>query len=218
MPTSPPGPPARRTPRTRVAARRTPRQERSRATVERILEAGEQILAEYGYEGASTSRMAAAAGLSPGSLYQYFPHKDAIVSAVLERYSDRLVAGVTARMTGQFEQPAPVMVRATLATLLDGLDVEPAFLRAAVVDGPRLDDGRALRVFEERIGELVLAYLTTRRDELRTDVPLAEAAWMLVRTVEHLTVRYLLDRPPIPRDRFLAELTQLTLSYIRTTP
>ncbi|MET9498395.1 TetR/AcrR family transcriptional regulator [Streptomyces sp. NPDC006552] len=184
--------------------------------MERILEAGEQVLTEHGYEGASTSRMATAAGLSPGSLYQYFPHKDAIVSAVLERYSDRLVAGVTARMTGQFEQPAPVLVRATLATLLDGLDVEPPFLRAAVVHGPRLDDGRALRVFEDRVGELVLAYLTTRRAELRTDVPLPEAAWMLVRTVEHLTVRYLLDRPPIPRDRFLAELTQLTLGYIRT--
>ncbi|MGY0021115.1 TetR/AcrR family transcriptional regulator [Streptomyces sp. cg35] len=204
-------------PRTRVSPRRIPRQERSRATVERILEAGERVLAEHGYEGASTSRIATAADLSPGSLYQYFPHKDAIVLAVLERYSDQLVAGVTAQMTGQFEQPAPVIVRATLATLLDGLDVEPPFLRAAIVYGPRLDDGRALRVFEDRIGELVLAYLTSRREELRPDLSLPAAAWMLVRTVEHLTVRYLLDRPPIPRDRFLAELTQLTLSYLRAT-
>ncbi|MFI0237884.1 TetR/AcrR family transcriptional regulator [Streptomyces sp. NPDC016845] len=218
MPRSSPGPGPDRAPRTRVGPRRTPRQERSRATVRRILEAGERVLAEHGYEGASTSRIATAAGLSPGSLYQYFPHKDAIVSAVLQRYSDQLVTGITAQMTGQFEQPAPVLVRATLATLLDGLDVEPPFLRAAVEHGPRLDEGRALRVFEDRIGELVLAYLTTRREELRPDVPLHEAAWMLVRTVEHLTVRYLLDRPPIPRDRFLAELTELTLNYVRTAP
>ncbi|MEV1026505.1 TetR/AcrR family transcriptional regulator [Streptomyces sp. NPDC050264] len=183
--------------------------------MERILEAGERVLAEHGYEGASTSRIATTAGLSPGSLYQYFPHKDAIVLSVLERYSDQLVSGVTAQMTGQFEQPAPVIVRTTLSTLLDGLDVEPPFLRAAIVDGPRLDDGRTLRAFEDRIGELVLAYLTTRREELRPDISLPAAAWMLVRTVEHLTVRYLLDRPPIPRDHFLAELTQMTLNYLR---
>ncbi|GGY97829.1 TetR/AcrR family transcriptional regulator [Streptomyces poonensis] len=185
--------------------------------VGRILDAGGQVLAEHGYEGASTSRIAAAAGISPGSLYQYFPHKDAIVLSVLERYSDTLVSSVTARMTGQFEQPAPVIVRSTLATLLDGLDVAPPFLRAAVEHGPRLDDGRALRAFEERIGELVLAYLTTQRPGLRPDTPLDTAVWMLVRTVEHLTVRYLLDRPPIPRERFLTELTHLALNYLRPT-
>ncbi|MER6628010.1 TetR/AcrR family transcriptional regulator [Streptomyces sp. NPDC000987] len=186
--------------------------------VRRILDAGERTLSEYGYEGASTSRIAATACVSPGSLYQYFPHKDAIVLSVLEHYGDELVSRVTARMTEQFEQPAPVIVRGTLAVLLDGLDVAPPFLRAVVEHGPRLDDGRALRVFEERIGELVLAYLTTQRPGLRSDASLETAVWMLVRMVEHLTVRYLLDRPPIPRERFLAELTHLALSYLRPVP
>ncbi|MGW6061854.1 TetR/AcrR family transcriptional regulator [Streptomyces sp. NPDC055189] len=186
--------------------------------VERILDAARHVLAEHGYEGASTSRIAATAEISLGSLYQYFPHKDAIVSAVLERYSDTLVSRVTARMTDQFDQPAPVIIQATLAALVDGLDVEPPFLRVAVEHGPRLDDGRALRAFEQRIGELVLAYLMTQRQNLRPDTPLDTAVWMLVRTVEHLTVRYLLDRPPIPREQFLKELTRLALSYLRPTP
>ncbi|WP_406467047.1 TetR/AcrR family transcriptional regulator [Streptomyces hirsutus] len=183
--------------------------------VENIIGAGRQVLAEYGYAGASTSRIAATAGISPGSLYQYFPNKDANVLAVLERYGDTLVSHVTTRMSGQFAQPAPVIVRTTVAALLDGLDVEPPLLRAAVEDGPRLDDGRALRAFEQRIGELVLAYLTTRGRGLRPDTPLDTAVWMLVRTVEHLTVRYLLDRPPIPRDQFTEELTRLVLNYLR---
>ncbi|MGP3982574.1 TetR/AcrR family transcriptional regulator [Streptomyces sp. KR80] len=183
--------------------------------VERILDAGRQALAEYGYEGASTNRIAATAGISPGSLYQYFPHKDAIVSAVLERYSDALVSRVTAHLTGQFDQPAPVVTRTTLAALLDGLDVEPAFLRAAVVHGSRLDDGRTLRAFEHRIAELVLAYLMTQRTSLRPDTPLDAAVWMLVRTVEHLTVRYLLEQPPITREQFLDELSRLALNYLK---
>ncbi|MFF2848792.1 TetR/AcrR family transcriptional regulator [Streptomyces sp. NPDC058001] len=186
--------------------------------VERILDAGRQTLIEYGYEGASTSRIATAAGISPGSLYQYFPHKDAIVSAVLERYSHALVSRVTTQMSGQFDQPVPVIVRATLLALFDGLDVEPAFLRAAVEHGTRLDDGRTLSAFEQRIGELVFAYLTTRRTGLRPDIALDTAVWISVRTVEHLTVRYLLDRPPIPRDQFLDELTRLVLNYLKPTP
>ncbi|MBV7697770.1 TetR/AcrR family transcriptional regulator [Streptomyces sp. TRM70350] len=183
--------------------------------VERILDAGRQTLTEYGYEGASTNRIAAAAGISPGSLYQYFPNKDAIVSAVLEGYSDALVSRVSAQLSGQFDKPAPVVVRTTFAALLDGLDVEPGFLRAVVEHGPRLDDGRTLRAFEHRIGELVLAYLTTHRAGLRPDVPLDAAVWMLVRMVEHLTVRYLLDRPPIPREQFLDELSRLALTYVK---
>jgi AcrR family transcriptional regulator len=47
-------------------------------TVRRILDAAAEILEERGYEGVSTNRIAAAAEISPGSLYQYFPNKDAI--------------------------------------------------------------------------------------------------------------------------------------------
>ncbi|MFE3228165.1 hypothetical protein [Nocardia sp. NPDC059228] len=43
-------------------------------------------------------------------------------------------------------------------------------------------------------------------------------AWMLVRTVEHLTIRYLLDAPPIPRERFLADITRLILNFFREPP
>ncbi|MFD7939447.1 TetR/AcrR family transcriptional regulator, partial [Streptomyces sp. NPDC059755] len=92
--------------------------------VERILDAGRQVLAEYGYEGASTSRIATTAGISPGSLYQYFPHKDAIVSAVLERYSDTLVSSVTTRMCGGVGPTAPRFVRAKRGARVVGHDLE----------------------------------------------------------------------------------------------
>ena len=51
--------------------------------VERILAATRSVLVERGYEGASTNRIAAVAGISPGSLYQYFPDKDAVVDRVV---------------------------------------------------------------------------------------------------------------------------------------
>ncbi len=198
--------------------RRTPRQERSRAMVERILDAGQEVLTRHGYDGASTNRIAAAAGISPGSLYQYFPNKDAIAVAVIDRYSDWLSATVAASVTERLDQPAPIYVRNSIAALLDALDVHPEFLRAVTEHIPRLGSGSKLIAFEQRIGELTQAYLTLNRNRLRDQVAFDTAAWLLVRMVEHLTVRYVLDQPAISRDDFLDEVTAMALSYLRQWP
>jgi len=74
--------------------RRTPKQERSEATVACILTAASQVLLREGYARATTNRIAERAGISVGSLYQYFDDKDAIFDAVLKDYFDRLVEAV----------------------------------------------------------------------------------------------------------------------------
>lgn len=186
--------------------------------VERILNAAEQVLINYGYEGASTNRIAEAAGISPGSLYQYFPNKDAIAGAVIDRYSDNLSGRLAAAVAERLNEPAPDYVRSTIAALLDALDVHPEFLRAVMEHTPRLGTASKLVAFEQRIGELTLAYLTLNRQQLRPDVAFGTASWMLVRMVEHLTIRYILDQPSISRDEFLDEITILALNYLRPLP
>src|SRR6516164_1611810 len=69
-------------------------QERSRATVDALLEATARILLKEGYDKASTNRIAEVAGVSIGSLYQYFPSKEALVAAVIDRHTQE-VAEVT---------------------------------------------------------------------------------------------------------------------------
>ena len=76
--------------RARTIPRKTPVQERSRDTVEAILAATARVLVKEGYEGASTNRIAVAAGVSIGSLYQYFPSKEAVVAAAIERHTQEL--------------------------------------------------------------------------------------------------------------------------------
>lgn len=68
-----------------VARRRTPRQARSRDTVERVLDAAARVFGARGYAG-TTNEIAASAGVSIGSLYQYFADKDAILVALAERH------------------------------------------------------------------------------------------------------------------------------------
>ena len=66
--------------------RRVPTQARSRERVRRLLDAAEKLLAAEGAEALTTTRVAEAAGVSVGSLYQYLPHKGAIVEALARRY------------------------------------------------------------------------------------------------------------------------------------
>ena len=69
-----------------TAMRRVPRQERAQKRIEAIVDAAEEVLLESGYSGLTTNAIAARAGASIGTLYQFFPNKDAIVAALAERY------------------------------------------------------------------------------------------------------------------------------------
>lgn len=82
-------------PASRLKPRRRPAQARSRDTVQAILEAAAQIFERHGYAAGTTNRIATRAGVSVGSLYQYFPNKDAILVAL----TDALIAQGALRAT-----------------------------------------------------------------------------------------------------------------------
>lgn len=72
--------------------RRAPRQERGRRRVAKILDAAEEVFAEVGYETATNTEIAERAETSIGSVYQFFPSKEAILEALVERYAEELRA------------------------------------------------------------------------------------------------------------------------------
>lgn len=81
-----------------TAARKSPSQERSRRTVERILDAAARIFHEQGYVAATTNDIADEADVSIGSLYQYFPNKDALLVTLTERHLASTTAGLIERL------------------------------------------------------------------------------------------------------------------------
>ncbi|WP_369638996.1 TetR/AcrR family transcriptional regulator [Nocardia sp. JMUB6875] len=193
--------------------RRTPQQDRSRAMVARIVDAGQRVLITHGYDGASTNRIAAEADISPGSLYQYFPNKDAVVAAVIERYTRDVTELVRAKVLSNIGRPPEVSVPETISDLMDALGNDRELLRAVVEQTPRLSADGPVAAFEQQIAELARVTLSMGRYPVPEEVDADAAAWMLVRVVEHLTIRYLLDGPPIPRERFLADITRLILNF-----
>lgn len=100
--------------------RRRPQQARSRARFDAILDAADAVFLELGYDEATTNHIAAAADTSIGSIYRFFPDKEAILVALAERYGARMLA-VGAEVTGD---PAPLDARVSR-----GVDRFAAFLQ-----------------------------------------------------------------------------------------
>lgn len=86
--------------------RKSPQQERAKETVRVILEACAQILHESGLEGLTTKRVAERAGVSVGSVYQYFPNKEALVEAIVDQQVDQLLE--SARQMVRLAHDAPI--------------------------------------------------------------------------------------------------------------
>lgn len=194
--------------------RKSPQQARSRDMVERIVTAGRQVLVAHGYDAFSTNRVAAAAGVSPGSLYQYFPDKAAILDVVIDRYWDEVAERVAASLADRIGDTGPGMVRATADALVSALEADPVVLRVVAEELPigRNRDRRA--ALERRVRELATTYLAARPETSRRPAP-AVAAWVVVLAVENLALRWVLDQPEaVSRDQLLNEMGALVAGYL----
>lgn len=106
--------------------RKTPRQRRSRETYERILDEAARIFDALGYAGTTTNHVAEAAGVSIGSLYQYFPNKDAILFALAQRHLGEGASVVAETMAATREGAAPVeVVRRVIEAVVELHRVNP---------------------------------------------------------------------------------------------
>jgi len=100
---------------------KVPRQARSRQMVRDVLDAAERILRQEGTTALNTNRVASVAGISPGSLYQYFANRDMIVAAILERRALEVAAEVHRMLAGAPASPdaAPRLMLESLLAVLE---------------------------------------------------------------------------------------------------
>jgi AcrR family transcriptional regulator len=182
--------------------------------VERIIDAAARVLTEHGYDGASTNRIAATAGISSGSLYQYFPNKDAIVTAVLERFSDQLVTRIDAQLAATMTMSWRDGGRALLAAQFEVFEQNIGPLRTIIERVPQLGGTDNLGALQRRLADLTRLYLVAHRDQFRPDLDVAAAVWIMVEVSAQLAIRYLVAPPPIPRDQVIDELAGMFIGYL----
>jgi AcrR family transcriptional regulator len=140
--------------------RKQPRQARSKATTDAILQAAAHILGQRGWRGLTTNAAAEAAGVSIGSLYQYFPNKLALVEAVRGRHFDQVLAILRAASDGKLSRARRI------EALVDGMirvhSHHPAAHRVLLEEAPRSDDvapsrDRFIVVLQQRYEMIVAA-------------------------------------------------------------
>lgn len=178
--------------------------------VERIVGAGARVLEESGYQDASTNRIAREAGVSPGSLYQYFPDKDAIVSEITLRLVDDFASTITPMVRAAAMERPPTAIRLVLGAVLDALQQHAALLRALVDRVPAIEQREALQPVRRRLADVVYHSLASNAEALRHK-DLERTTWTIVELTQHLLVRYVLDAPPIDREDFIADVSQIVL-------
>ncbi|MFD4429783.1 TetR/AcrR family transcriptional regulator [Nocardia sp. NPDC058497] len=172
--------------------------------VERIIEAGARVLLRYGYEGASTNKIAAEAGVSPGSLYYYFSEKDDVIRGVLDRFLLALGNSLTAT-TARLDRVDRAVFEQIVETMLTVLEQNRRLLEVTVDEAPRLVSPKTREAIHVRLEEHMRTAFLLLGTPLR-GTRLDTGCWLATQLCLNLPVRYVLSRPAIPRDAFVDSL------------
>jgi AcrR family transcriptional regulator len=191
-------------------------QERSRATVDALVEATARILVREGFDKASTNRIAEVAGVSVGSLYQYFPSKEALVAAVIERHRQEIMQVVRGELAEAANQPMEQGVRTLVAVAVKAHRVDPKLHRVLAEQIPRVGRLEKAETFNRENYALFRAYLESHRDEIRA-ADLELAAFICVTAIEAVTHNAVLHHKMVSYEAMEAlvdEATRLVLGYL----
>jgi len=200
--------------RVRTNPRKQPKQRRARDTVEAILTATTRILVRDGFERASTNRIAEEAGVSVGSLYQYFPNKEALVAALMERHVHEMYAVLEGELARLSSLPLRPAVRELVGLMIRAHAIQPKLHRVFAEQVPRV--GRLQRVVavERRFETLVQNVLRGLDGRMRPR-NLELAAFVVIQTVEALTHAAVLYHPDkLATDEFAEEVVELVVRYL----
>lgn len=204
--------------RVRIAPRKQAKQERSRHTVEALLQATARVLSREGYDKASTNRIAEVAGVNIGSLYQYFPNKDALVAALIDRHIDELRGVMNESMTTLLMNPAPLAARAVVEAYLKLHQLDPALNKVLLEQVPRVARLNPMIRVRLAIIDVTRGFLAARRSEIDVD-DVDLAAFVIVQATEALIHAAILERPELLKDRrYTDQIVKVILRYLGVKP
>ena len=198
--------------------RKMPRQERSRALVDAIVEAAGRVLVRSGREAVTTNSVALVAGVSIGSLYQYFPNREAIIAAVAHRHAHRIyhrVADLELSHATSLDEAVTRMVAALFAAHA----IDPALHVALDHD---LSHGHARHTHGEAHGgtlPAIVTLLTTLPVKVRHEIAAPDVllAAQVVAEILHCLAHAAIRRPEgsIERDKLEREAAIAALAYLK---
>ena len=202
-------------PRTNTNARNKPLQARAQASVNAMLEATIRILEQEGLGAATTTRIAEVAGVSVGTLYQYFSDRDAVLDALQDREFERALALIEGVLSRDNLGRAPRdTVEAVVRGLAELYAACPALHRVLTIEGLNAVNPARVHAFDLRIVGIVRHFLAATGGLVRR-ANVDAAAFVAYQSVRATMLASLLERPPgLDQETLIREVADLVLRYL----
>ena len=196
-----------------LTPRKRPRQARSAATLDAIFEATIQVLLADGMRALTTTRVAERAGVSVGTMYQYFPHKQSLIYALNERYLEVLADKVEATCRAQAGRPVAEMLAALIETYWRAKTERAEVTRALYRSVVEMDNEALVEAFARRVDAATTAMLESAPDATFGDLPMVNLTLV---TVIFGTIRNAFERNLSQRaiDALQVELLAMCRAYV----
>jgi AcrR family transcriptional regulator len=195
--------------------RKRPQQQRSRQMVDTLIEATARTIARYGLDGITTPLIAEAAGVSVGSLYQYFEDKEALISALLETLAHDLTRHLTQRIPPDTDMALEDMVRLTIRVTLALMHTNEGLYLEIARNWHRLPVHRVADVLEQHVMETGRRYFLRHLHaypvpdlQVRLFVTFNSVIFTLVRFISQ-------EQPALTEDEVVEGLTRMVTGYLQ---
>lgn len=197
-----------------VSPRKSPVQARSEQTFETIIAAATRVLIKDGAAGFTTNKVAERAGVSIGSLYQYFPNKESILAELVRRHLADLERGLNDIADKAMTAPLAEVVRALIEDNVRSHMIDPKLHGVLTEQVQHLGRFRWQDEFAARVTARLRALLEARKAELTvTDLDLA--TYVITRTVEACVHDGVTTRPQdMTNGALAADLTRMIVGYL----
>jgi AcrR family transcriptional regulator len=197
------------------SVRRRPQQRRARDTVEAVLDAVIRLLKRGGSAAITTNRIAEVAGVSIGSLYQYFPNKRAIFTALHQRHVDQIDRMVQTTLVEHAGSSMEELLRAMIEAMIDAHTPDPELYELLFAEVPHKADGT--REFAVRLHGAFLLAISARAQELKNHRDLDRVVFIVTHMVEALSHGAVLHRPAtLSLANAKDEVVRAVLAYLRS--
>jgi AcrR family transcriptional regulator len=177
----------------KAIARRRPKQRRAQETVEAVLDAVVRILKREGVAAVSTNRIAAVAGVSIGSVYQYFPDKRAIFLALHERHAEQIGRLVESTLVEHADASLAEIVGALVEAITDAHVPDPELYELLSTEVPHRAHGN--RGLARRLNGALRLALASRLPKIRNSTALEKVLFIVSNMIDGLAHAAVLSRP-----------------------
>lgn len=174
--------------------KKLPKQQRSKATFDAIVDACTQLLPEMGYSKTTTNHIAARAGVGISSLYEYFPNKDAVIAQVAGRMVNRIINKLKDALPTVYQAPPNEATRIWIYAIYDVITSEKKIVAVFLYEIPYTNQLKVIR----NVFPVLLTFSTNMSNELSRNIklPNKQADMRLMINLVTTTILQLVLHPP----------------------